>query len=524
MKIYSFLIVGVVLLAFATGYFALSMWGNYSYTYSDVEKIQKIKQAFEYNIPPVSIINFSSFYNSQEAFKLINPIYSMSDKQQEDRYSSSKECFKNLPSLMRNFSFTKVVVWEEFRCGVKKELPETFFSSPPYLHPSGKSYAYLATQLEKMPYSDLSWVRANFFRYHILELIDVEKKYGQLNKLTPILNDMDFSNLSSLSKGAFQIFTKKYILKRVARSSLLSVFDGDRLEYKLYARATFDNLLKRTDYKIGKYRKGHRCFYRDGDICWEYSLKHLIKLANKKNIIFLIISLFAIILVVWILLSRIRNQRQEESRRRLSLQVLTHEFRTPVASMLLLVDMINKKMDSFDEELQDSVIRLSSEVFRLQRLIEGSKHYLKADGHHKLIQPKLESIDSANRFVSMVIDDYIDRVSFNPLEEDISIKLDSYWIMICLKNLIENALIHGVRPIRINLETSNRYLIVSVIDSGMCEELDLSEVTKEFVKGNKSQGSGLGLNIVKKVMDSLDGKLTFQNNPTTFALNIKRKG
>ena len=43
-------------------------------------------------------------------------------------------------------------------------------------------------------------------------------------------------------------------------------------------------------------------------------------------------------------------------------------------------------------------------------------------------------------------------------------------------------------------------LFVTASDTGVCDFDNLDELTREFVKGNKSSGTGLGLNTVKKVI------------------------
>lgn len=45
-------------------------------------------------------------------------------------------------------------------------------------------------------------------------------------------------------------------------------------------------------------------------------------------------------------------------------------------------------------------------------------------------------------------------------------------------------------------------------------------MTQEFIKGNKSSGTGLGMNIVKKVCREMNIDLNLKLNPTTFTMTI----
>jgi signal transduction histidine kinase len=101
--------------------------------------------------------------------------------------------------------------------------------------------------------------------------------------------------------------------------------------------------------------------------------------------------------------------------------------------------------------------------------------------------------------------------------------LDSYWVQICLKNLVENAFKHGEKPVSASVSFENNKLLLSVKDEGVAQFDCLEKMTDEFVKGNKSSGTGLGLNIVKKVIKEMGGKLKYSNHPTVFTIELKKK-
>src|SRR5690606_3647090 len=142
-----------------------------------------------------------------------------------------------------------------------------------------------------------------------------------------------------------------------------------------------------------------------------------------------------------------------------------------------------------------------------------SRNYLKVKNSDRLIEFKPEPCPSINEFVEQIADSYIDRygedqVRLHLLENDIAARVDTYWLGICLKNLIENACFHGDLPVDVRITLDGRRLSLAVSDSGsMTDELDLEHLTSEFVKGTKSQGSGLGLNIVRKVIDEMKAEL-----------------
>ena len=167
---------------------------------------------------------------------------------------------------------------------------------------------------------------------------------------------------------------------------------------------------------------------------------------------------------------------------------------------------------------------MSSEVHRLRRLTETSRNYLKAKQNFKLLELNVEKVESVNHFVEDIIAPFMDahegKVVFNPLEKDMSIEQDTYWLSICMKNIVENAVTHGDFPVTITLLKEKNKLIYKVQDCGKCEFESLGIMTQEFIKGNKSSGTGLGMNIVKKVCREMNIDLKLELNPTIFTLAI----
>ena len=129
---------------------------------------------------------------------------------------------------------------------------------------------------------------------------------------------------------------------------------------------------------------------------------------------------------------------------------------------------------------------------------------------------------SLNEHIECFLEQNKYEIEFEPLTTELETKIDVYWFNVCLKNLVENSLNHGVAPCRIFIKKEEECIGIHVQDSGSLN-LKLSDLVKDFYKGNKSEGTGLGLGIVKKINKSMGGDLLLENNPTTFILKIKRK-
>ncbi len=526
MRLYMVLIFTAVVMAFTTGYIALFLQGSYRATGSDILEINQLKQSFQTKVDPVFIINFNSLYFSDDQFKLLDPSISLEPTSNVDdpgRFGSNRNCDIPFSNLLNQENFEKVWVWEEFRCGRRRNLPRSFFIEPPFLHPAGRSFAYLAYKLGRNNYDERAWVMAHLPFFHVSELSKIRAAYGPLNGIFEILQSVGNEALAGLVRGKGTILTRDYLFARLNYPKIFNI-----LEYRIYTRGSLDRFLKNSPFILHNYQPGRTCFYRDGSLCWDYNVKHIFKLANTSTLALFVGLILIILVVVRLLLVKIRAQKLEDEKRSLALRVLTHEFRTPITSLTLLLEKMGKKYESFDEEMEEVYLRLSSEVHRLRRLTETSRNYLKAEQKEQLLDLNAEKVDSFNHYIENILEPFHEvhegQLKVHYLKEDREVVVDSYWLGICIKNIVDNAFVHGAPPVQVSLSEKKNAILFEVVDQGQCQFESLGIMSQEFVKGNKSTGTGLGMNIVKKVCREMGVDLKLSLNPTKFSLVIPLTG
>ena len=97
-----------------------------------------------------------------------------------------------------------------------------------------------------------------------------------------------------------------------------------------------------------------------------------------------------------------------------------------------------------------------------------------------------------------------------------------------IDNIISNAINHGkADKIKISLKSSKGTSIIRIVDngSGILNENKNSVFERSFKHG-KTTGTGLGLYIVKKVIDRYGGEITLQDNfakGTIFEIKLKNR-
>ena len=194
------------------------------------------------------------------------------------------------------------------------------------------------------------------------------------------------------------------------------------------------------------------------------------------------------------------------------LQVLLHEFRTPVASLDALTEaLVSSEMGSADRE---SALKLAGRHARHLSDMLDSLADVNLSRQPAFSSGRVRRIDLAE-----VIGEAGDAAGIRPPRLQISISgetsaihVDAQGLRRVLTNLLENAARHGRGlPIDVVCECGDGHLDVAVSDRGPgVPQEDLGQLTTKFVSLSDRHGTaGLGLWIVAEIVDALGGTLRF---------------
>lgn len=500
MRIYLSLIVTAILLSFSTAYFALNLQKEHLATTEEIREIKQLEHEFQRKALSIMEIDLSSMYPTRDYFQLIQPI--IQPFSQASIFS--KECGRSTDRMTKSPT-DKIETWEAFRCRESKDLPANFFEFSPFIHESGVSYAYLAVTSNMAPFADVNWIKKHLNFFHISELHLLPEE--GLDERFKILANLDHTHFDAIIRGDSSLLTGEYYLaKKQQKMGHL---------YKVYSRLELEKFLNKKSYYAKAFTPGEKCYFTQGTICWQKDSNNLLQMLRPSSILIFVASIVILILVGFSLYSRISMQNKEEERKKHALRVLTHELRTPIANLMLQIERLNKQSDEVPPALLEELLKMEGEVYRLKRLAEKSSSYLNSNNEKGLISFDFKEIPSANELIGRILEDYRDHnISFKLLPTDQPIVLDVYWFSICLKNLIENAINHGAKPIMVSVSSDEKFLRVDVIDHG--------KYSRER-KDAQTRGLGMGLSIVEKIMVEMKGKITVTQNPTIFSLYIRRK-
>ena len=145
---------------------------------------------------------------------------------------------------------------------------------------------------------------------------------------------------------------------------------------------------------------------------------------------------------------------------------------------------------------------------------------------NEMIRDILASLRDAHGF---------DRLSINVnIPDSAPLRSNSYLIKTILQNLIENSVkyqdySHTNAKLYIDVQRTEKNATITVADNGVgiAEEFH-DRIFDMYFRGSEvPEGSGLGLYLVKKAVDKLNGKLHLRSNPgegTTFTIQLAMAG
>jgi len=211
----------------------------------------------------------------------------------------------------------------------------------------------------------------------------------------------------------------------------------------------------------------------------------------------------------------------------------SHEFRTPLSTILSSVSLISRYNDPKDEEKRiKHVNRIKSSVNNLTSILNDFLSLSRLEEGHVLNDPIEFSINELSEEVIDEMNSILkegQEIKIARSEEMQKVFLDKNLVRNIMINLISNAIKYSNegQSIVVHIEVRDNVLTIEIKDEGIgIPEEDQSYLFSRFFRAHNAAnipGTGLGLNIVKKYLDLLRGRIEFkskQSEGTTFVVQI----
>lgn len=223
------------------------------------------------------------------------------------------------------------------------------------------------------------------------------------------------------------------------------------------------------------------------------------------------------------------NSQKDKTTLKDSLSDISHQIKTPITSILIMLDNILSDENMPEDIKKDFIKDIKRKIVNIKFLVESILKLSKIDSNSiKFIKKEVfikDIINEAVKNVSMLSE--LKNIEIIVSGDD-SIKTicDLKWQVEAITNILKNCIEHSYenRKIYINYNQNNMYTELKIEDNGTgIDAKDLPHIFERFYKGKNSSSDsvGIGLALSKSIIESNNGYIQVDsklNKGTTFII------
>jgi signal transduction histidine kinase len=247
-------------------------------------------------------------------------------------------------------------------------------------------------------------------------------------------------------------------------------------------------------------------------INFENILAHTDRVRITKMIVweggsFLVLLL---LLSISLLILYLKDQRKTSSLQAFFAS-LTHELKTPLASIRLQSEVINEILaGKNDQTLNKLSSRLIEDTGKLETQMDKILQLSRIERGGELNLTTLKLAPFIKNVIKKLGNGLI--VEVDSTNSDITVVADEFALEIIIKNLLENTRHHTKsNKVNIHISEENNNVILSYNDLGEFGG-DKNKLGTLFYKFNSSKGSGIGLYLTSRLLEKMHGELKIKGS------------
>jgi signal transduction histidine kinase len=198
---------------------------------------------------------------------------------------------------------------------------------------------------------------------------------------------------------------------------------------------------------------------------------------------------------------------------------LAHDIRNPLTVIKVTLDLIKSKNKNLTPEEIEKFDRVDIAMYRITHQIDNVLDFIK----NKSLKFEKYFI---NDIINSVIEDIpkLKNIEIETICENSEIECDFEAMKVALINLSVNAIqaIKDQGKIKISSKIRGDKVIIQIEDSGPGIPKESFDKIFDPLYTTKEEGTGLGLVSCKSIVEQHHGKITVENNPTRFTVEIPR--
>ncbi len=351
-------------------------------------------------------------------------------------------------------------------------------------------------------------------------LMFITENSAQKLRITGILVNADLF-IEDLVGPRLQIIARdQFILSVMTKDQDVVVYTTDaRLGREAAAEALTREFWNFPDYVLGIRTTGE-------------TLQQLVRDRTRTNL-FLLVALDVILILGVVLV--FRNLRREVALAQNKADFVSnvsHEIRTPLALISMFAETLEMGRVANEEKKKEYYTILSKESQRLTGIVNKILSFSQSEAKKKVLHHERVNMYDAVEGILSTYDFHLKNKGFVYTltgKKDLHVTADRQALIECFINLIDNAVKYSEDKKRITIEVApeNGFGVLSVTDWGIgISKHDQKHIFDKFYRVAKrnlarTQGTGLGLSLVKQLMDAQRGKITVTSEPgqgSTFKL------
>jgi len=222
---------------------------------------------------------------------------------------------------------------------------------------------------------------------------------------------------------------------------------------------------------------------------------------------------------------KLAQSEREEAWQEMAKQV-AHEIKNPLTPMRLTVQSFQRKFDANDpnlkQKLNDYSETLIQQIDTMSSVASAFSNFASMPAQQN---ETLNVVDVVELTLDIFNEEYI---RFEAEEEEIISKIDRTQLIRIITNLVKNA-IQAIpenqekKSILVTIKKENSNVLITVADNGIGIAAEDFHRIFEPKFTTKSSGMGLGLGIIKNIIENYKGTITFESQKgkgTTFVVSL----
>ncbi len=216
------------------------------------------------------------------------------------------------------------------------------------------------------------------------------------------------------------------------------------------------------------------------------------------------------------LIALVNKEEKQKKRIRQFFAAFSHDVKTAIASLRLQAESLKEEEANANQPVLD---RLIADTVRLELQLENSLFMSTAEDQKLFLEPmRLSELIRSLQF-------HWPKIKIK-LNGDAVVHGDEKALLNVFNNLIQNALVHGGAN-EISIETirlENSRVRIEVHNNGRGFLGSVEKVGELFYRPTSKSGSGVGLFIVKNLVQKMQGEMKIEANDKNFSVAFELQG